>query len=283
MMELGSVERRIIKRDAKMVVTDHALAFFLVSLPVTILELLFVFRAAFSAPEWVKWIVIGLLAVFLYLPLTIGQAAYLLGEIRQKPCHKSVVFRWLTSPRLYGKTVVYVLTTLMLYGVYALACYLLSLPVSFGAAQFAEFIGNPGAEEYINSIFMLLAVLGASVLELFLSPAKNYLAGEEELGAVQIIRKSFRTARLHLKPLFLLRLTWIGWIAGVYFLDGAAGGNLVTAMTQPNGWMGALYGGAALLFYLISFFVGIYMDTANLSFNELCIVRSKTAGEQNGK
>ena len=86
MMELGSVERRIIKRDAKMVVTDHALAFFLVSLPVTILELLFVFRAAFSAPEWVKWIVIGLLAVFLYLPLTIGQVAYLLGEIREDSC-----------------------------------------------------------------------------------------------------------------------------------------------------------------------------------------------------
>ena len=191
-------------------------------------------------PEWAKWLAIGLAGLFLYLPLTIGQAAYLLGEIRQKPCKKTVVFQWFTSPRLYGRAVVFGLISLGLYAVYAGACYLLYLPVSFGAAQFAGFIENPGAEEYLQSAFLLLAMLGASILELFLSPAKNYLAGGEGISAAQAVRKSFDTARAHGKPLLLLRVTWIGWIAGVYFLDGAAGGNWINAVAQTSWWIGCL-------------------------------------------
>ncbi len=280
MIELGTAERRILKKDAKMVITDHAGAILLVSLPLILLELLFAFRSAIPVPEPAKWLIIGAAGLLIYLPLSIGQAAYLLGEVCGRPCRKTVVFRWICSPRLYGKAIVYVLASLGLYGVYAGLCYLLSFPVSRGAQWFAGFIDNPEAGEYLESVFLLLAVLGASILELFLSPAKNYLAGEPELSAFGVIRKSFQTAFLHFKPLFLLRLTWIGWIIGVYFFDGAVSGNIFTAAVQPNWWMSVLYGIAALIFYLVSFYVGIYMDTANLSFNELCIVRSRAAEKQ---
>lgn len=262
------IKRKLIKKDAKMLLVQEFRSILFVSLPLMIIEFFMqmmntVNFLQYTMKQWVLFVVLVIFA----LPCIMCQSSYLLKKIMDKKGEFSAAFSWLYSPKKWwaiAKIVVWYLGVFLIYIGVMIGLY---FGLFAAAKAFSNFIHNPSFLEYYHQLFLLIAYIGFMVVEVFTTPAINLLAEDPDQKTRYVFLKAFRIAAQNFQKLFVFKLTFLALVLGVAILQMAGIANIVTL--EHNWIFNLLYVLIGLIMYFAGFYLKIYMNTSMLSYVSL--------------
>ncbi len=260
-----TIKRKLIKKDAKMLLAEDFRRICLVSLPLIVLEFLLQFVSYWGGnmQAWTRW---GLIAVILLatIPCILVQASYVLAKLNAKECPISSAFFWLYNPQRLWLVFRMVGLYFGIFILYGIVMFLLYHGLWYAANAFAAYLQNPSFLVYYRQLFIVLIYVGFFPVEVLTTPAINLLVQSPDSSVITLFSRSMKAAKNNFRVFFVFQLTFLALTVGVAILQEAGMANL--QINGANIFLTLLYGFIGVIMYLAGSYLKIYMNMATLSY-----------------